>query len=106
MADNRRIINAGTIIQVDLKTLFIILGVVISSFTTMYWRLSNEIDGNKQEIKQLKEQDLKSISDQVGKVDEKLLNFFMKFQEEFNKNNIPTDDKTIPENIKPRKPNK
>lgn len=87
---NRKI-GPDTVIQMNLKTLVIILGFLVSGLTTAWWNLSDKIENSKEdsseqikelttEVKKLKDEDIKTLSKQVEGVDGKLLDFFIKVQ--------------------------
>lgn len=87
---NRKI-GPDTVIQMNLKTLVIILGFLVSGLTTAWWNLSDKIENSKRdsseqikelttEVKKLKDEDIKTLSKQVEGVDGKLLDFFIKVQ--------------------------
>jgi hypothetical protein len=84
-------INSDTIIQLNLKTLVVLLSFIVSTATTAWWNLKTSIDSNNQktfkdieklsdEIKSIKEQDLKTISIQLNQVDGKVQGIFLNLQ--------------------------
>jgi hypothetical protein len=110
---NRKI-GPETVIQVNLKTLVIILGFLVSGLTTAWWNLSEKIEKSEvkssseiqeltTEVKKLKDEDIKSLAKQVQGVDGKLLDFFIKLQG--NTTSKPPVDQAVPaSNINPQLP--
>ena len=103
---NRKI-GPETVIQMNLKTLVIILGFLVSGLTTAWWSLSDKIEKSEQsssseikeislELKKLKDEDLKTLSKQVEGVDGKLLDFFIRVQG--NSGVRPTTSEATPTN--------
>ena len=85
-------IGPNTVIQVNLKTLVIVIGIIISSITTAWWKLSDQVsDASKSakedvksirdDLNQLKAEDLKVLSVQVNQVDGKVQTMFMFLQQ-------------------------
>jgi hypothetical protein len=108
-------IGPETVIQMNLKTLVIVLGFVLSGLTTAWVNLSmkisdssnknsESIDALAKDIKSMKEQDLKELSRKVYQIDGKIQGIFVDIQndnkdEETNSTNHPVN------NIQPQKPN-
>jgi hypothetical protein len=93
-------IGPDTVIQVNLKTLIIVLGILLSGLTTAWLNLSGTIKSAneartedvkdlKSEIKKIKDEDLKTISVQLNQVDGKVQGIFMNMQRENNSNTQP-----------------
>lgn len=91
-------IGPETIIQINLKTLIIVLSFIISTAVTSWWNLKGLIDKSNlksaedirelsKEIKSIKEQDLKTISIQLNQVDGKVQGIFMNMQRNSQNNN-------------------
>jgi len=108
-------IGPNTIIQLNLKTLIVVLGFLGSGLLYTWRDISNKVDTSsktsseeinelKKEIKAIKEQDLKTISVQLNQVDGKVQGIFMNVQRD---NYVPNTSTTTlkPELIiKPQNP--
>lgn len=79
----QRKIGPGTVIQVNLKTLIVVLGILLSGLTTIYFNLKSSMDSAAQknaaqiddltkEVRALKDQDLKELNRIVGEIDGKV----------------------------------
>ena len=111
----QRKIGPETVIQMNLKTLFIVLGFALSGLTTAWISLSmkisdsskknsESIDALAKDIKSMKEEDLKELSRKVYEIDGKVQVIFIDMQNgnrdrETNSTNHPVN------NIQPQKPN-
>lgn len=78
-----RKIGPGTVIQINLKTLVVVLGILLSGVTTLYVSLTNSIKSNSEksaaqitelakEVRALKDQDLKELNRMVFEIDGKV----------------------------------
>ena len=113
---NQRVFGPNTVIQVNLKTLLIVLGLLLSGLTTAWININSKIDKSNQymenevksisgKIEAIREQDLKPLNINVsymrGKIDAQL----EKDQREFRENNNTQNSQAIPtDNLKPSLP--
>lgn len=109
-------IGPNTVVQVNLKTLVIVLGFLGSGLWYVWSDISKKVEGSnksnfdqienlKSEIRSIKDQDLKTISIQLNQVDGKVQGIFMNMQRDvYNPNNNGNSNRQ-PENlIKPNNP--
>jgi hypothetical protein len=105
-------IGPDTVIQINLKTLFIVLGIIMSAFTTAWVNINNNIKESSQkssketeevakDIKAIKDQDLKELSRKVYEIDGKVgVIFYQKQEELIKERNIETNEHSV-DNIRP-----
>lgn len=103
-------IGPNTVVQVNLKTLVIVLGFLGSGLWYVWSDISKKVEGSnksnfdqienlKSEIRSIKDQDLKTISIQLNQVDGKVQGIFMNMQRDTynpSNNNAPSRQ---PENM-------
>jgi len=110
----QRKIGPDTVIQMNLKTLFIVLGFVLSGLTTAWVSLSMKISdsSNKnsesiealaKDIKSMKEEDLKELSRKVYEIDGKVQVIFIDMQSGLSNKNTNVVNQPV-SNIKPQMP--
>lgn len=106
-------LSPNTIIQVNLKTLIIILSFISSGLVYLWREVKSSSDSNmekvvklQEEIKAIKDQDLKTISIQLNQVDGKVQGIFMNLQRDiYNPNLTPTNTTTAPQHaVRPSNP--
>jgi hypothetical protein len=109
-------IGPNTVIQINLKTLLTLLGILGSGLFYLWSDISNKVEAYnksnydqietlKDEIKSIKEQDLKTISIQLNQVDGKVQGIFMNVQRDIYNPNTVVNTNRQPENIiKPNNP--
>jgi hypothetical protein len=109
-------IGPNTIIQLNLKTLIVVLGLLGSGLVYTWRDISNKVDSSRKtsseeinelqnEIKAIKEQDLKTISVQLNQVDGKVQGIFMNVQKDvYNPNMVSTSNLKPELVIKPTSP--
>lgn len=98
----QRRIGGDTVIQINLKTVLVALGLLGSGLGFLWNNVTNKMDSYntttktqveslKEEIKEIKNQDLKTISTQLNQVDGKVQGIFMNMQRnDYNPNTQPT----------------
>ena len=117
----QKTIGPNTVVQVNLKTLLIVLGILGSAIGYVWKDISGKVENSntnsktqiesiKDEIKEIKNQDLKTISIQLNQVDGKVQGIFMNMQRnDFNPTNQPTtrvNNIHIPtDTVRPNNPN-
>ena|ERR1017187_1214774 len=92
-------ITDKTIIQVNLKTLVVIIVFIVSSFATMYWRLSSTMDSGFINF----QQQVTGISNQVNRVDGKVQGLVLSLNQNNRENTQPTNNPVqnqVPDKIK------
>lgn len=109
-------IGPNTVIQINLKTLLTLLGILGSGLFYLWSDISNKVEAYnksnydqietlKDEIKSIKDQDLKTISIQLNQVDGKVQGIFMNVQRDIYNPNTVVNTNRQPENIiKPNSP--
>lgn len=77
VGDNK--IGPNTIVQVNLKTLFVLIGVILSGMTGLYMNMKSTADKSAtqindlaKELRELKDQDLKELNRMVYEIDGKV----------------------------------
>lgn len=115
--NNQRVLGPNTVIQVNLKTLVFVLGLLISGLTAVWININSKIESSNQYMKEevksiqgkidaIRDQDLKSLNANVsymrGKIDAQL----EKDQKEFRESNLNQNNSTQQpvENIQPVRP--
>lgn len=109
-------IGPDTVIQLNLKTLVIVLGFLLSGLTTAWWNLSDSINKSNDssaedikelqyDIKELKNQDLKTISIQLNQLDGKVQGIFMNMQRHGYNSAPGATHAGTPSNMTPANPN-
>ena len=107
-------IGPETVIQMNLKTLFIVLGFVLSGLTTAWVTLSmkisdsskknsESIDALSKDIKSMKEEDLKELSRKVYEIDGKVQVIFIDMQNGNRDRNSNSTNQPV-NNIQPQMP--
>ena len=110
----QRKIGPETVIQMNLKTLFIVLGFALSGLTTAWVSLSmkisdsskknsESIDALAKDIKSMKEEDLKELSRKVYEIDGKVQVIFIDMQNGNRDRNVSTTNQLV-NNIQPQIP--
>lgn len=110
-------IGPETIIQINLKTMIIVLSFIVSTAITAWWNLKGIIDKSNlksaedikelsKEIKSIKEQDLKTISIQLNQVDGKVQGIFMNMQRNSQIRNENINGITPETTLTPSNPNR
>jgi hypothetical protein len=110
----QRKIGPETVIQMNLKTLFIVLGFVLSGLTTAWVTLSMKIsDSSKKnsesiealakDIRSMKEEDLKELSRKVYEIDGKVQVIFIDMQNGNRDRNSNSTNQPV-NNIQPQMP--
>ncbi|MFN7656239.1 MAG: hypothetical protein ACK5OW_00450 [bacterium] len=109
-------IGPNTVIQINLKTLLTLLGILGSGLFYLWSDISNKVEAYnksnydqietlKDEIRSIKDQDLKTISIQLNQVDGKVQGIFMNVQRDIYNPNTVVNTNRQPENIiKPNSP--
>lgn len=109
-------IGPNTIVQINLKTFFVLLGILGSGLWYAWSDLSKKLESSdkssaqqinklQEEIKSIKDQDLKIISSQLNQVDGKVQGIFINMQRDnYTPNNISNlkvpENKAMPANPK------
>jgi hypothetical protein len=107
-------IGPETVIQMNLKTLVIVLGFVLSGLTTAWVTLSmkisdsskknsESIDALSKDIKSMKEEDLKELSRKVYEIDGKVQVIFIDMQNGNRDRNSNSTNQPV-NNIQPQMP--
>lgn len=110
----QRKIGPETVIQMNLKTLFIVLGFVLSGLTTAWVTLSMKISESSKknsesiealakDIKSMKEEDLKELSRKVYEIDGKVQVIFIDMQNGNRDRNSSSVNQPV-NNIQPQMP--
>jgi len=98
----QRKISPNTVVQINLKTLVVVLGILGSGIMYVWNDITSTVENSntnsktqiesiKEEIKEIKNQDLKTISTQLNQVDGKVQGIFMNMQRnDYNPNTQPT----------------
>lgn len=105
-------IGPNTTIQINLKTLFVVVGILMSGLTTMYLNISSsmksiseknaaQISDLTKEVRALKDQDLKELNRIVGNIDGKVEGIYRSLPG--NSYSFPTGGPTI-QNQTPQRP--
>ena len=113
---NQKVFGPNTVIQINLKTLLIVLGILFSGLTTVWININSKIDKSNQymenevksisgKIEAIREQDLKQLNINVsymrGKIDAQL----EKDQKEFRESNNSQINQIVPvDNLQPKLP--
>lgn len=96
---NQRVLGPNTVIQINLKTLVIVIGLLLSGLTTAYYnlsskisesdkKLSTQIDDLDKSLDGLKDQELKELRSKVDRISGQLDNTTRQNQNEFRQDNI------------------
>lgn len=97
--ENQRVFGPSTVIQVNLKTLVIVIGLLLSGLTTSYYNLSTKIEKSDEKLSRqisdvdksleaLKDQDIKEIRSNVDVIRGQLNNSTQQNQNQFRQENI------------------
>lgn len=106
-------LNMNTTIQFNVKTLLILLSFMVSGIGFLWKEIKSSSESNKdqvsrlqEEVKAIKEEDLKTISIQLNQVDGKVQGIFMNLQRDvYSPNTSSTNQFITPENkVKPKSP--
>lgn len=113
---NQRVFGPNTVVQINLKTLVIVLGFLLSGLTTAWYNITNKIEKSNEKtekqiekiydkLETIKEQDLKQLRSDVDRIIGTSNNVIQRSQEEFRESgNITNNSTTQAKNNKPDLP--
>lgn len=97
-AGNQKVFGPNTVIQINLKTLVVALGLIISGLSTAYYSLSSKIEKSNEKttkdievvsnkLEKIKDEDLSPLKDQVNYIRGQLGNVVNENQNELRQTN-------------------
>ena len=113
---NQRVLGPNTVIQVNLKTLVVVLGLLLSGLTTAWYNITSKIENSNEKtekqiekiydkLETIKEQDLKQLRSDVDRMIGTSNRVVEKSQEEFREsNNFNSTESRPVDNNKPQMP--
>jgi hypothetical protein len=113
---NQKVFGPNTVIQVNLKTLLIVLGLLLSGLTTAWVNITNKIEKSNEKTQQqiekisdkletIRDQDLKQLRSDVDRMIGTSNNVIQRSQQEFRESgNVSDHPTTQVKNNKPELP--
>lgn len=113
---NQRVLGPNTVIQVNLKTLVVVLGLLLSGLTTAWYNITSKIESSNEKtekqiekiydkLETIKEQDLKQLRSDVDRMIGTSNNVIQRSQQEFRESGNMSDHPTTQvKNNKPELP--
>jgi len=113
---NQRVLGPNTVIQINLKTLVVVLGLLLSGLTTAWYNITSKIENSNEKtekqiekiydkLETIKEQDLKQLRSDVDRMIGTSNNVIQRSQQEFRESGNMSDHPTTQvKNNKPELP--
>ena len=114
---NQRVLGPNTVIQLNLKTLVVVLGLLLSGLTTAWYNITSKIESSNEKtekqiekiydkLETIKEQDLKQLRSDVDRMIGTSNRVVEKNQQEFREsNNFNSSESKPVNNNRPQMPN-
>jgi len=112
---NQRVIGPNTVIQVNLKTLMMVLGILLSGLTTAWINITNKIESSNektqielkelsQKIETIKDENIKNLKSELELLKKPVNSVILEKQSQMQDQNITNSNNSTVENSKPNLP--